>query len=239
MTQPPSQPGGRSTNRIAEVEFEIDDQAYLFVELSDVAAGRIQLEEVLHRDDGRLIEFFSGRECPRDAISAKAADRSAIDSARIVTEGEEGVLFRLAVSGACIVRTIEGEGAIPGSVVADDGAGRVIAQVPDAVDAADVIDAVDDEHPQARLVAHRQREVSTPVLTPWGVRQVLQERTTDRQWETLRTAYRYGYFDRPREHTGEEIADMLGISSATFSQHLRSALQNVLAPAVEQERDGE
>jgi predicted DNA binding protein len=72
-----------------------------------------------------------------------------------------------------------------------------------------------------------------PSFSPWGVRQVLREQVTDRQWEVLQTAYHCGYFERPREHTGEEVAETLGISSATFSQHLRSALRNVLGVAIE------
>jgi len=79
--------------------------------------------------------------------------------------------------------------------------------------------------------------VTTPVFTPWGVRQVLQERLTDRQWEVRQTAYRHGYFERPREHTGEEIADVLDISSATFSQHLRADLHDVLSAAMETDHD--
>jgi predicted DNA binding protein len=51
----------------------------------------------------------------------------------------------------------------------------------------------------------------------------------------LRAAYRYGSPERPRDHTGEEIAEMLGISSATCSQHLQSALRNVLTVVIEDE----
>jgi predicted DNA binding protein len=43
----------------------------------------------------------------------------------------------------------------------------------------------------------------------------------------LRTAHRKGYWERPRESTGEEVAAELGISSATFSQHVRSAHRNL------------
>ena len=46
---------------------------------------------------------------------------------------------------------------------------------------------------------------------------------TARQLEVLRTAHEAGYFKSPREHSGEEIADMLDISGATFSEHLRTA----------------
>ncbi|MFC7046517.1 helix-turn-helix domain-containing protein [Halobacteriaceae archaeon GCM10025711] len=39
----------------------------------------------------------------------------------------------------------------------------------------------------------------------------------------LWTAYESGYFEWPRRYSGEEIADELGVSHPTFSQHLRKA----------------
>jgi DNA-binding CsgD family transcriptional regulator len=51
---------------------------------------------------------------------------------------------------------------------------------------------------------------------------------TDRQREALVTAYRHGYFDRDREHNATEIADRLGISRWTFSEHLRVAQGKLL-----------
>jgi predicted DNA binding protein len=50
---------------------------------------------------------------------------------------------------------------------------------------------------------------------------------TDRRLEVLRTAYHAGYFSWPRETSGEDVADLLDISSPTFSQHLRAAEQSV------------
>jgi predicted DNA binding protein len=228
-----SQTDGRPADGLVEVEFEITDPAYFFVGLSEAESCRVQLEEMIHLADGTLIEFFSGRGCSGTAIRERADAASGIDSVSVVHEGRSGVLFRLAVSGRCIVETIEGAGGIPESVAATDGDGRVIAQVPREVDSTDVVAAVLDRHPNTNLVAHRQLDVSMPSFSPWGVRQVLREQVTDRQWEVLQTAYHCGYFERPREHTGEEVAETLGISSATFSQHLRSALRNVLGVAIE------
>lgn len=51
---------------------------------------------------------------------------------------------------------------------------------------------------------------------------------TDRQKTILQTAYFSGYFDSDRKRTGADIADTLGISQPTFSNHLRAALRNLL-----------
>jgi DNA-binding CsgD family transcriptional regulator len=46
---------------------------------------------------------------------------------------------------------------------------------------------------------------------------------TDRQLEVLRTAYREGYFERPRRANATELAEELGISQSTFTEHLVAA----------------
>jgi len=49
------------------------------------------------------------------------------------------------------------------------------------------------------------------------------EDLTDRQRTVVKTAYYAGYFEWPRDSSGEEIAESLDIAPATFSQHLRTA----------------
>jgi hypothetical protein len=51
---------------------------------------------------------------------------------------------------------------------------------------------------------------------------------TDRQCEVLRTAHEMGYFDRPRESDSATVAAALGVSTATFSEHLSAAQDTLL-----------
>ncbi|WP_234403482.1 helix-turn-helix domain-containing protein [Halarchaeum acidiphilum] len=55
---------------------------------------------------------------------------------------------------------------------------------------------------------------------------------TDKQLQALRTAYVNGYFEWPRETTGEDVASELGVSGPTFHQHLRKALARLLDDAL-------
>jgi hypothetical protein len=50
-----------------------------------------------------------------------------------------------------------------------------------------------------------------------------------RQLETLQTAYHSGYFEWPRDRTGEEVAEALGITQPTFTGHLRAAERKLRA----------
>lgn len=53
-------------------------------------------------------------------------------------------------------------------------------------------------------------------------------RLTHRQLEVVETAYEMGYFDRPRQSNATEIAAELGISPATFRQHLTAGESKIL-----------
>lgn len=51
---------------------------------------------------------------------------------------------------------------------------------------------------------------------------------TDRQREVLETAFRGGYFERPKRRNSDELAATLDITRATFLQHLRTAERKLL-----------
>lgn len=53
-------------------------------------------------------------------------------------------------------------------------------------------------------------------------------RLTDRQLEVLETAHCLGYFEHPRDATGEEVADVLDIAPSTFAEHLAVAQRKLM-----------
>jgi len=65
--------------------------------------------------------------------------------------------------------------------------------------------------------------------TPEDRRFVNCGKLTDRQQEVLRTAYREGYFERPRAANATELAEELGISQSTFAEHLTAAQRKLFA----------
>ncbi|MFC7009102.1 helix-turn-helix domain-containing protein [Halalkalicoccus salilacus] len=68
-----------------------------------------------------------------------------------------------------------------------------------------------------------QRTENRDEATRQELQDALVDRLTEKQRAALETAYFGGYFDWPRDHTGEEIAELLGLSPATLAQHLRIA----------------
>jgi len=53
-------------------------------------------------------------------------------------------------------------------------------------------------------------------------------RLTDRQHECLHTAHRMGYFEHPKRANAGEVAEALGVTTSTFTEHLAAAQTKLL-----------
>jgi len=111
--------------------------------------------------------------------------------------------------------------------VATNGTTHLTVEVPQSVDARGVVDRIASLFDRAELVA--TRDLDRPVRTAADLRESLEERLTERRLMALRTAYLSGYFEWPREATAEEVADSMGITSATLHNHLRKSQKELMS----------
>ncbi len=137
--------------------------------------------------------------------------------------------MRLAESG---VRTLTNHGATIRDITVEDGVGTCLVDVPQHADIREVADALAMIYEDTELVA--RREVDRPVRTAAERRNRILDELTDRQLTTLRLAYYGGFFDWPRESTGEDIADAMDVSPPTMHQHLRKGLKSILGEFFEE-----
>lgn len=223
----------RSTGSAVEVELEVRDRACFFVRASAEADCRVFLEDMVHRADDQLLEFFTVRDVSADRVLRMAEDESAITETRLIREGPDGGLFQFVVAGPCVTATLAETGAITQAVSATGGEGRVVATVPSHADVRTVVETFQRQHPESELLARRNDEQLVSVRTEEGIHTTLADQLTAKQLEVLKTAFLSGYFDWPRDSTAEECADALGISQPTFSQHIRTAQHKVYAALLE------
>jgi len=213
---------------VVEVEFALHDPEYPFVYVSDAADCVFELAEMVPRDGGRYAEFFNVTDIDPDRILELTAERETVDIS-LLREYENGGLFEFSVSGDCPAFSLAERGALPREVYAADGEGRIAAEILPQHDAASVVEGFLAENPRAEMISKREKEALTPILSESVVPEVLSDRLTERQETVLRTAYEAGYYDWPRASTGEEVAESLGITSATFSEHIHAAERKLLA----------
>ncbi|MXR41537.1 helix-turn-helix domain-containing protein [Halobaculum sp. WSA2] len=213
---------------VLEVEFRLARSAYPFVRASAVADCTLELAELVPRADGRYAEFFNVTGADPERIAPLAADHDGTDVTLVETY-RDGGLFEFSVSGDCPARRLAELGALPRTVRGTDGRGTIVAEIPAAADTAGIVEAFLEETPEATMVSKRGKQSMRPMLSEATLHRTLEAGLTDRQREVLRTAFEAGYYDWPRRCTGEEVASELGISSATFSEHVHAAERTLIA----------
>lgn len=212
---------------VTRVEFRLTDPEYPFVGASLEEGCRLVLEELVPRSDDYL-EFFSVVDVAPDRVLDLAEDCESV-TPTLLERFDGGGVFEFHVTGECVAVTLADEGALVRHLAAEEGTGRIVADVLPPNDANDVIEAMEDEHPAADVVAKRDRPLTTPLFVSGQLREALDRELTDKQKEVLASAYLAGYYDRPRSTTGEELAVRLDIAQSTFSKHLRAAEREVFS----------
>lgn len=217
-----------ASESVTQVEFAISDADYPFVAVSALDGYRTMLEEFIPRSAGEYAEFFSVAGGSPDPFLELAGERDGIDFT-LLEDHEEGGLVELSVSDNCPAVFLGEQGALPRTVYSEGGEGRIEAEIYASEDPGRVVDAFLDAHPTARLVAKREQPYVRPMFSQCGFERVLENRLTDRQKEVLATAHEAGYYQWPRETTGEEVARDLDVSAPTMHKHLRAAERKLIS----------
>ncbi|WP_049986214.1 helix-turn-helix domain-containing protein [Halobellus rufus] len=212
---------------VLEVEFILRDSNYPFVRVSEAESCTFELAEMIARDDGRYAEFFNVTGVDPDRVTALAAEHETAE-ASLLSRYEDGGLFEFSVSGDCPAHRLAELGALPRSVRAEAGEGRIVAEIPSQYDPGPIVDAFLATHPDAELAGKQEKGEVSPMFPESTHQRLLQDVLTDRQREVIDAAFEAGYYEWPRETTGQEVADGLGISSATFSEHIHAAERKLL-----------
>ncbi|WP_255194152.1 bacterio-opsin activator domain-containing protein [Natronobeatus ordinarius] len=204
-----------------ELEFQLEGVAEELAALSRDEGGHIHVDRILKRD-GALLAYGVASELPREEFFERASQVEWIDDVRAITSGYGEYEFEArTTSGVSLVDALAGHGGQVTSTSIDDGDMRIVVDLPHGTDARRLIDVVEAECPAASFVAQRTADRSDDDRPEYDA--LLERELTEKQREALETAVFAGYFDWPRASTGEEVADRLGISPATFTQHLRAA----------------
>lgn len=107
----------------------------------------------------------------------------------------------------------------------DEGV-RLVTDLPSSADVRGFIERFQTQYESAEFVARHERERS--IRTREGFYARLEDALTDRQFEVLKTAYYSGFFASPRRSTGGDVAELLGVSQPTVTEHLRTAQRKIL-----------
>lgn len=209
------------SDAVIELEFRIEDLAEPLIELSVSEPCTITLEQLVSGDES-LLAYGSARDVSQDAFIEAVNRTDGISDVRILTARRDEFEFELvAPTAVSLFETIATHGGRVAEATIDDGEFRFVVELPRGRDTRQMIELIRGQRNDVTYLAQRTTERSARNET--GASSVLEDELTEKQRAALETSYFAGYFDWPRESTGEEIADRLGIAPATFNQHLRTA----------------
>ncbi|TMT87227.1 PAS domain S-box protein [Haloterrigena sp. H1] len=218
------------------LEFDVADETFLFARLARQAECTVSFDGgVRQHDDGPSV-FATIDGAPPDAVAAVAADLVGVERVQVLSsEGragsdteadtldadgnEAGGTIRVQLSRPVFAHQLADHGIVLRGVEATPSNVRVVVDVPSAADVRESADIVSKTFADADL--RSKRTVERP--SPRDFRSTLRERLTDRQLEVVQVAYYGGYFESPRDQSGEDVAAALEISPAAFYRHIRTA----------------
>ncbi len=204
------------------LELEFTSRGFLtdLASLTEDSDARIDIRSFVDGDEA-VLAYGTIEGVDRSQVQEIADGDGDIADVRVLAGGDQPVEVEFAVSGIQeLFTTVASYGGRIGSATIVDGELRFVSEVPPGRDTRQLIELITDQFPSVGFVAQRTRTRSDEDVTE--LQSILQS-LTDRQKTTVETAYLAGYFDWPRESSGEEVAQRLGISAATFSEHLRAA----------------
>lgn len=214
------------------------------------AGGGVHLQFQVDTES-TLCRFASQTDVPLDVIDISQhadntcsvfmrADVSAADREQVVSQidanpgvsllrdGASQLTCVVTLSGNSAVRRLISRGAALQEVEAnpDPETLDVTVQVPPETDVRSYVDDVTDSIDDIEVVA--KQALLADQLPESATLESVTDQLTDRQHETLRTAFHAGYFNWPRSANAETVASEIGIAQSTLSQHLRTAERKLL-----------
>jgi GAF domain-containing protein len=204
-----------------------------FARLASDLDRRVRHDRTVRRQDGSISVYHTLRDPPADAAErARALMPGDVD---VVTRRADELLLERRGSSWFGSVVSEYGGVLRRARATGDGATLVV-EFPSEADTPSIVERLREAFPALSLHAQRQHHETTP---PAAVRDRLERRLSDRQREALETAYAMGYFEWPRESTGEMVAEALGITQPTVNKHLRVAERKTFELLLDGLSDGE
>jgi PAS domain-containing protein len=209
------------TGRVTEVTLRVQDGGSVLSALAERLDCCVTVEGVVSTPDGRPRHYVTVHCGATDRVRAVAADWPGVERFEIVSEHDDACVVAVEPPEPTLHRVTADHGGSVRDLVFERGGATVTVELPEADGTRELLAALRATFDTVRLAA--QRETDRSIQTRRQFRTALLDRLSDRQQTALRLAYHAGYFEWPRESTGEDIAASMNVSAPTFHKHLRHA----------------
>jgi len=214
-----------------ELTLSIRDPNQFFIQAATRFDATVTLEGITGRTDDTYLEYFTVTGTSPAEIRALAEQSGMVDQVRVVSSHGTECRCEVGVADSSITTTIAEYGGTVTAMFAENESGTVRIDLPRTADVSRVIDALRATVADVDLQA--KETVDRPLQTEHRFQTAVTDRLTEKQRNALEVAYLAGFFEQPRDSTGEDIAKSIGISPSTFHQHLRVGLRKLVGPITE------
>lgn len=208
------------TDGVVELRFHVPDFAS-GLDLGPVE-GCIDMADIVPKRDDRYVVYGT---TTGDAAGWLDSVVDHLDHWDRV-EFPNGGSFELHLDQPPLIAPIAASGGAIVDAQIEAGQYYLTVQTPPGRGVRNVIETVQEAYPAAEMLARKQTTRDAGVTGGSGTDAPAE--LTDRQLAVLRAAYRAGFFEWPRDASGEDVADSLDIAAPTFHQHLRKAEKGVV-----------
>ena len=217
------------SDEVVELEVAIPDR----FETTDVSVPTeegITFDQTIPIGDDTHLVYGTGSPKTVDALEALVDEEPSFDALNVFSEGTDEVRFELRMADPPVLSAVASLGGYIDRALIEGGEYRLTVQLSPSTDPQNLIEEIRTHHSDATVLAHRQVTRSTD--PKGGLERTWTEELTDRQRTALEVAYSAGYFEWPRESTGNELAESIGLAAPTFHEHLRAAENKVFAALI-------
>ncbi|SEV82266.1 bacterio-opsin activator domain-containing protein [Natrinema salifodinae] len=221
---------------ITELEVALRDETEPLSAIARRLGRRIDVRSVIPRSSGGSTVFCTVSETDSDAVRDAIESLSAVESIASVSPTNGETALELVLTDDTVARAVADAGGVLRSLAPVDDRARLTIELGTPVAVRSFVRALERTYPGTELVARRERDRPLRSTRPKPFDD-LAAHLSERQRRTLEAAYYGGFFEWPRERTGEEVAESLGVSQPTFSRHLRLAQRKLFALLFDETQD--
>lgn len=207
------------------LEFDINDPTFVFTRLSTRTDCVLTYQGCVQQTTDGVYVFVTVTDAAVDSVVTAAQELVSIDAVQRIRENDDEAVLRLQLSQPFIALDLADHGAVLQSSTVDGETATLVVDIPSSTDVHHINRLITETFESVEL---RSKQTFDRASSRNLYSEFL-EQLTDRQLEVLQTAYYSGFFESPRESTGEEIAATLGISPPAFYRHARTVQRKLFS----------
>ena len=218
------------TTSMTRVEFAVDDPAFVLSRLAQDAGCTLSYQGGVQQSTEGSYVFVTVKDAPLEDVAEAASQLVGINEVQTISADGEGGVLRLRLTQPFLALELANHGAVFREAVADPTTTTLVIDLPDSIDVRMITQLVRETFSAVELRAKQTLDQTAS----HDLHSDFFDKLTKRQLEVIQTAYYSGYFESPRENTGEDVAETLGISPPAFYTHARTVQRKLFATLFEE-----